>query len=539
MGTLLRTAFCWAALQGLLKGGLCQQPFSVPDSVAALEGSCVVIPCTFFVPSGQKARVEVTWFAEGKDRTRLFPKSSTYKVYDSLDVSSAHSNFRERATLVGNLSAGNCSLMIKKVKSGEIIKMYLEDKRRNRSPTIAFETRGVPAKPLISHHGPVREGQRNTVSCVVEHTCPGHPPVIEWKQVTGQVTLEHTEVRKGSWRMASSMTFTASYKDTSVECQATYNGEVKVTKVEKLNVTYAPKNIQIEVSPENVKEGGKVNVSCSDNANPPSFLHTLHMAQGNKIITYRNSSVSRFANVSRGTHFYCTVQNSIGQAHSESKAISIQYKPEISPESKCHVMSGKVACQCVVDSCPVASLHWEAHSRIQNQTLHFGNSTAGNVVTGTLDGLWSPELNVTCAATNPHGTSVMRMLFVHEQTDKWKIILAVAGVLSFIFILIIIIAVTVCCKRRKRASYVVHSSIPYPLYDSNIYQDRDPLYMNCVEANPVYTNGRFDTLYENCTPCFVRTMQQRQAFRKNRHLRQLAEIRILPTECPVYLEILP
>uniref|UniRef100_A0A8C4TFS7 Schwann cell myelin protein-like n=1 Tax=Erpetoichthys calabaricus TaxID=27687 RepID=A0A8C4TFS7_ERPCA len=452
MGTLLRTAFCWAALQGLLKGGLCQQPFSVPDSVAALEGSCVVIPCTFFVPSGQKARVEVTWFAEGKDRTRLFPKSSTYKVYDSLDVSSAHSNFRERATLVGNLSAGNCSLMIKKVKSGEIIKMYLEDKRRNRSPTIAFETRGVPAKPLISHHGPVREGQRNTVSCVVEHTCPGHPPVIEWKQVTGQVTLEHTEVRKGSWRMASSMTFTASYKDTSVECQATYNGEVKVTKVEKLNVTY---------------------------------------------------------------------------------------KPEISPESKCHVMSGKVACQCVVDSCPVASLHWEAHSRIQNQTLHFGNSTAGNVVTGTLDGLWSPELNVTCAATNPHGTSVMRMLFVHEQTDKWKIILAVAGVLSFIFILIIIIAVTVCCKRRKRASYVVHSSIPYPLYDSNIYQDRDPLYMNCVEANPVYTNGRFDTLYENCTPCFVRTMQQRQAFRKNRHLRQLAEIRILPTECPVYLEILP
>ncbi|KAG2470392.1 B-cell receptor CD22 [Polypterus senegalus] len=538
MGTLLWTTFCWAALQGLLKGGLCKQPFSVPDSVAALEGSCVVIPCTFYVPSGQKARVEVAWFAEVQKR-KFFVKSSTYKVYDSLDVSSVHSNFRERATLVGNLTAGNCSLMIKKVKSGEINKMYLVDKNGNRSSTIAFETRGPLVKPLISHRGPVREGQRVTVSCMVEHTCPGHPPVIEWKQVTGRVTQEHTELSNGNWTMTSSMTFTASYKDTSVECQVTFDGEVKVIGVQKINVTYAPKNIKIEVSPENVKEGDKVNVFCSDNANPPSFLHTLHMAQGNKTITYRNSSVSRFANVSRGTHFYCTVQNSIGQTRSEPKAISIQYKPEISPGSKCHVMSGKVACQCVVDSYPVASLHWDVHGRIQNQTFHFGNSTAGNVVTGSLDGPWSPELNVTCAATNLHGTAVMQMLFVHEQTDTWKVILAVAGVLSFIFIVIIIITVTVCCKRQKRASYVVHNPIPYPLYDNNLYQDRDPLYMNCVEANPVYTNGRFDTLYENCTPCFVRTTQQRQAFRKNRHLRQLAEIRILPTECPVYLEILP
>lgn len=40
-----------------------------------------------------------------------------------------------------------------------------------------------------------------------------------------------------------------------------------------------------------------------------------------------------------------------------------------------------------------------------------------------------------------------------------------------------------------------------------IYQDMMPLYINCAEVTHIYTNGSYQLVYQNSTPCFVHNNQ--------------------------------
>lgn len=80
----------------------------VPNSLEALESSCVVIPCSFTAPAEHLSSSSLTgiWYRLKKQRE---------VVYDE-DKSRVAENFRGRTRMLGRLSQKNCTLEIIKIK---------------------------------------------------------------------------------------------------------------------------------------------------------------------------------------------------------------------------------------------------------------------------------------------------------------------------------------------------------------------------------------------------------------------------------------
>uniref|UniRef100_A0A8C7FRZ9 B-cell receptor CD22 first Ig-like domain-containing protein n=1 Tax=Oncorhynchus kisutch TaxID=8019 RepID=A0A8C7FRZ9_ONCKI len=81
----------------------------VPDSVSGLEGSCIVIPCSFNYPEPKIKPSEFTgiWFKD------------TSEVIYHTDSSNVITDYRGRTELVGNLRQKNCSLRIDPLHSSD------------------------------------------------------------------------------------------------------------------------------------------------------------------------------------------------------------------------------------------------------------------------------------------------------------------------------------------------------------------------------------------------------------------------------------
>lgn len=82
---------------------------SVPEKVSALEGSCVVIPCSLSpVSSTQIMEVLV------KRSSSVFILKKT--VFSSHRIDVIHPDYRNRVSLAGNISSGDCSIVIGRIR---------------------------------------------------------------------------------------------------------------------------------------------------------------------------------------------------------------------------------------------------------------------------------------------------------------------------------------------------------------------------------------------------------------------------------------
>lgn len=90
---------------------------SVPDRVQALVGSCVVIPCSFTPRAphplqGRKERVDIR--LRYRSGTHIFPLRSV--AFSSEDRDHVSADFRGRVSLFGQITDGNCSMRIDKIR---------------------------------------------------------------------------------------------------------------------------------------------------------------------------------------------------------------------------------------------------------------------------------------------------------------------------------------------------------------------------------------------------------------------------------------
>eukprot|EP00079_Xenopus_tropicalis_P031358 XP_017945129.1 PREDICTED: sialoadhesin-like [Xenopus tropicalis] len=94
----------------LLPEALGQQwSFSFPQSIQALKGSCVEIPCSYTRPRTLRPP-KVTWYLEGR--------KDYYTVFDSHDRGEALDTYRSRTKLVLN-TINSCTLHISNVRSDD------------------------------------------------------------------------------------------------------------------------------------------------------------------------------------------------------------------------------------------------------------------------------------------------------------------------------------------------------------------------------------------------------------------------------------
>ncbi|KAG9283785.1 myelin-associated glycoprotein-like isoform X3 [Astyanax mexicanus] len=198
----------------------------VPESVTAVEGSCVTLPCSTSPHS------DVIWY--------LYRKSS-YPIVYSRKTEDIRDDFRGRTSAPGSSSEGNCSLRIDRVRPDENeLKLYpwIHPDTGNKYHYIKINV-VKPGNPEISIESPQVEGTLFSANCTVQHSCPSSPPRIEWfgpNPVTNNVIT--TVNQDGFWISVAQAKFRPNLEDLGrkLKCESVFNREHKPSKVLPLNI---------------------------------------------------------------------------------------------------------------------------------------------------------------------------------------------------------------------------------------------------------------------------------------------------------------
>uniref|UniRef100_A0A3P8Z205 Ig-like domain-containing protein n=1 Tax=Esox lucius TaxID=8010 RepID=A0A3P8Z205_ESOLU len=200
----------------------------VPSSVSGLQGSCIIIPCSFNYPEPKPkpSRFTGVWL-----------KDSHEVVYHP-DSSRIFKGYRGRTTLVGDLWQKNCSLRITPLhlsdKGPFFFRIEMEDLNKY-SYIHAKVSIAVSSKYKVANEE-VKVGGVVSASCSVFYTCPSEPPLLTWSH-TRTPSIQSQQLVNGQWELTSSLTFTSTMKDNkALVCTAEYRGGKKVNSSKTLNI---------------------------------------------------------------------------------------------------------------------------------------------------------------------------------------------------------------------------------------------------------------------------------------------------------------
>uniref|UniRef100_A0A8C7RN91 Ig-like domain-containing protein n=1 Tax=Oncorhynchus mykiss TaxID=8022 RepID=A0A8C7RN91_ONCMY len=316
----------------------------VPGSVSGLQGSCIVIPCSFNYPEPKIKPSEFTgiWFKD------------TSEVIYHPDSSNVITDYRGRTKLVGNLRQKNCSLRIDPLHSSDKgpFTFRIEIKDYNKasykddrvfitvSGKFSRENRQLqyPIYPKVNILAIV--GEEVSASCSVSHSCPSDPPLITWSH-SGTPSIQSQQQTKGQWEETSTLTFRSSNADNNqpLVCTAAYRGGKTVSSSKTLTVKYvhyivisfllmmlfidAPVDVKVK-GVSSVKEGDSVELRCSSDSNPAANSYHWHNSRGPLPTTGPTLTLE---NVTRLTEaIYCTAINTEGLGESSPLKLNVECK---------------------------------------------------------------------------------------------------------------------------------------------------------------------------------------------------------------------
>ncbi|XP_074836853.1 myelin-associated glycoprotein-like isoform X2 [Carettochelys insculpta] len=422
----------WHLLLALLKA-LCYSQVSgswqssLPKTIRALKGSCVVIPCSFTYPGSRESLggpFSVAWY---QYRSRGYPE-----IYNSKGTASVLPEYQSRTQLLGDLELGNCTLSISPVRSEDAMSYYVwinPDSVQHRfyDVTVQVEVADTPEPLMLSDPGALVEGDRTTITCSIRHTCPSAPPSLGWSVREGKAVTRHERLAGGSWRVESVLSYTPSYKDHGryLQCTATFPSQQQAHNRLQLEVKYRPRGTAVAVvGPTWLKEGDSVTLRCSSQSHPPASSYRWF--QGPRRVPLRGLGQGPEVTVPavgrRSGPYRCAAENEIGLGEDSPAAqLDVEYAPELLPLGNCTVRgSGPGAvttCYCAAEGNPRPHLEWRLPNRtlpgdFEGPELHATSGAQGLAVSTELRGPAGALANVSCAATNAHGQSQAVLPFV-------------------------------------------------------------------------------------------------------------------------------
>uniref|UniRef100_A0A1B8Y6X4 Ig-like domain-containing protein n=1 Tax=Xenopus tropicalis TaxID=8364 RepID=A0A1B8Y6X4_XENTR len=317
----------WTILMVVLEGGFpgsYSQDWAItlPESIRALRGSCVVIPCAFTRPRGNKD-FSLVWYNEDS-----FPDKIIFSQQDPSDVSEG---YRHRTSLVGN-EPNSCSLRINGVQESETYYPYINGNCNIFSDicqTVRVQVSDDPNVPVIKMPSILTEGKRAFISCSVEHTCPPRPPTLQWNRAGYKLTDRQQSLKDGVWKAETVMGYLPSYRDhgAELECKATYPNGLRSQRRVTLNIRYSPKNTVIIISDgkKERKEGDAVSLICASDANPAANAFTWYNNKRDGTVELREEQGrSITVTVGRGREtFSCTARNPLGTGNSTLSELQV------------------------------------------------------------------------------------------------------------------------------------------------------------------------------------------------------------------------
>ncbi|XP_067220513.1 sialic acid-binding Ig-like lectin 12 [Chanodichthys erythropterus] len=235
----------------------------IPKDIHGLQGSCLVIPCSFSYTSypleNPRRVVWYQWVSKG------YPL-----VYDPAD--DVIEMFRGKTSLYGNPSNGDCSLLITNLEqSHNEEKLYAWIDPENVGwRTYAFYdvtstilVDDIPQQPSISIYGGERMGENITMTCSTFHTCPYREPNIVLKGPEGTDKLVNEHVEDGLWKITLTRTGVIDAEISTIECSVTHHGGITVTTTKDKSAKCVHQKIKIEPELAEFTEGVPKNFSCS------------------------------------------------------------------------------------------------------------------------------------------------------------------------------------------------------------------------------------------------------------------------------------
>nr|XP_023662755.1 myelin-associated glycoprotein-like isoform X2 [Paramormyrops kingsleyae] len=316
----------------LLQGALCSTwSAQMPPNIQALHGSCVLIPCTFQIPSKQennlKAPVGMWWSNKGAPNAKIVFFSN--KTQNDIQGNITGNLFKKNCTTVLNNIlmkwTGNFSFRIEgnnplKYNFNDKVKIDVKDSPPSPQVTINRDIMKEGDSVTLREGDSVtlREGDSVTLTCSAPAPCPSLPPTLSWTpRLSDSVTVfqendDHT--KNGS----SVMTFTASHllHKQEVKCTAVYrlqadNSERTSLTSVTLKVLYSPKNTLVLIG----KDGS---LTCRSDANPAVNNFTWYKVNGSEIevVSYTQSLTCNITEVSG--QYYCQAQNEHGLQNSST-----------------------------------------------------------------------------------------------------------------------------------------------------------------------------------------------------------------------------
>uniref|UniRef100_UPI0037E7323B myelin-associated glycoprotein-like n=1 Tax=Semicossyphus pulcher TaxID=241346 RepID=UPI0037E7323B len=403
---------------------------NVPESVTAVEGSCVAVPCW------TQPHLRVTWYQ--------YQKMNYPVVYDRFH-NIVEKQFRGRTSVPGNSTAGNCTLIIKNVRMADNnLQVYVwinpdsraSQKFYDQTVTISVERKA----PKLSILKQMVEGETFQANCSISHSCPSSPPSIRW---TGSQILENSSLKAinekvfKQWMYTETLHGIATYEmqNSKISCSALFHDLTTDSQEITLNILYKPVNVSLILEMESVINGDSVIVECAANCNPQPHTYSWLQRQLGQDITTINTTQSKrtFDNVTTKTSFSCIAHNDIGAGQSNWLDLDVKHAPVILSESSCHLLGEVVKCVCQVEVFPNASIHWTIDGNdTLSSSFSFVFTNKKHVIFGEISGPAQSHTNITCTATNDLGSDT-KQLSVHNLSktaslSMWLVALTIPGI---------------------------------------------------------------------------------------------------------------
>ncbi|XP_035283825.1 myelin-associated glycoprotein-like [Anguilla anguilla] len=406
----------------LLQGALGREWATwMPQSIEALNGSCVLIPCRFDILP--KFDNDLTAEAKG-----LWKKGGTNgeEVFDSSRTGTAAEQNTIKGQLIGQLLKKNCTTILDGFPSSYSDDYFFRLEGSNgfkfTFPNgVKINAQDSPLKPKITtERVEVMEGTSVSLSCSAAAPCPKLPPNLTW---TPRLSDSVNQLQENV-SVSSVLTFTASHlhHGQNITCRALYTlQQGNIQKMSEasliLRVLYSPKNTSVSVSPSgSVLVGSSMTLTCSSNANPAVKKYTWYKVNGTEMKTVGTGQNLTFTvtESSRSEQYYCDAQNEHGKENSTTVQLNVKYMPQISDSGSCSRTAAEISCSCESRGNPSPSMEWRVSGlRVTNSTERvireeqLGNTGLRSSLTMRQSQGDTPTL--LCVSTNTLGSASLQL----------------------------------------------------------------------------------------------------------------------------------
>ncbi|KAK2869937.1 hypothetical protein Q8A67_024329 [Cirrhinus molitorella] len=315
----------------------------MPQTVTALKGSCVQIPCTFSIPDFEgKCNNAISIYGVWLKNKSQFAHTDSFIAFNgSANIISGFSDIQ----ITGNLKERNCTTVFYNIMMNHSDNYYFRlemepdvfkatfNPNIGDSKTVNIAVRDSPQLPELKPSEPkyVMEETTLSLSCSAEAPCPKEPPTISWSNIpkSAHITTQLQEKPDKTQFVISNMTLKASYMDhrRNISCTATYPRNTPVETSVMLLVSYSPKETHIIITPSS---GTNVTLTCKSKASPSNDLKYIWYKRGQDtpIACVKTINLSKTHNQT-GSYF-CVAQNTFGNQSSKEVQLTEEGQKELS-----------------------------------------------------------------------------------------------------------------------------------------------------------------------------------------------------------------